>query len=279
LAAGEMVVRVPPKMMAGARRSARTRGKSDPIDALAVARAALREPDLPTARLDGPSREVRLLVDYRERLVRERTGIQNSLRWRIHELDPTFDPPSGSLDRYVMLDQIETFLIGHQGLVAELAEREVARIRELTREANQLERDIRARVKTIAPSLLELSGCAALTAAKLVGEAADIRRFTSRDAYAAWNGTAPIPVWSGNQTRFRLSRGGNRQTNAAIHRIAITQLRCHPDAQAFIGRRLAAGDTKKEALRALKRRLSDVVYRTMLQDTQNHSQAAHSRAA
>lgn len=74
LAAGEMVLRVPPKMMAGVRRSARTRGKSDPIDALAVARAALREPELPTARLDGPSREIRLLVDYRERLIRERTG-------------------------------------------------------------------------------------------------------------------------------------------------------------------------------------------------------------
>ena len=83
LAAGEMVVRVPPKMMAAQRRSARTRGKSDPIDALAVARAALREPDLPVASLDGPAREVKLLVDYRERLVRERTGAQNSLRWRL----------------------------------------------------------------------------------------------------------------------------------------------------------------------------------------------------
>ena len=279
LAAGELVVRVPPKMMAGARRSARTRGKSDPIDGLAVARAALREPDLPMARLDGPSREIRLLVDYRERLVRERTGLQNSLRWRLHELDPTFDPPAGSLDRYVMLDQIEAFLAGHAGLVAELAGREVARIRELTREANRLQSDIRGRIKAVAPSLLELTGCAALTAAKLVGEAADIRRFTSRDAYAAWNGTAPIPVWSANRERFRLSRGGNRQTNAAIHRIAITQLRCHPDAQTFIARRLAGGNTKKEALRALKRRLSDVVYRTMLEDTRHHPQAAPARAA
>ncbi|MCA1735286.1 MAG: transposase, partial [Actinobacteria bacterium] len=80
LAAGERVTRVPPKLMAGARRSARTRGKSDPIDALAVARAALREPDLPQACLEGPAREVRLLVEYRERLVRERTAHQNSLR-------------------------------------------------------------------------------------------------------------------------------------------------------------------------------------------------------
>lgn len=92
LAAGEHVVRVPPKMMSGARKSARTRGKSDPIDALAVARAALREPGLPTAQLDGPSREVKLLVDYREGLIHERTAAQNRLRWRLHELEPGYDP-------------------------------------------------------------------------------------------------------------------------------------------------------------------------------------------
>jgi len=90
---GDQVVRVPPKLMAGVRRSARTRGKSDPIDALAVARAALREPDLPVAQLDGPSREVRLLVDYRESLVKDRTAAQNRLRWRLHELEPGYDPP------------------------------------------------------------------------------------------------------------------------------------------------------------------------------------------
>lgn len=279
LAAGETVVRVPPKMMAGARRAARTRGKSDPIDALAVARAALREPDLPAARLEGPAREVKLLVDYRERLVRERTAAQNSLRWRLHELDSGFDPPAGSLDRYKTLDEVEAFLTAHTGVTAELARREVSRIRDITREANQLETDIRTRVANIAPSLLQLVGCGALTAAKLVGEAADITRFTSRDAYAAWNGTAPIPVWSANQHRFRLSRGGNRQTNAALHRIAVTQIRVHPDAKAFMQRRLAAGDTKKEAIRALKRRLSDVAYRTMLKDTTTTAQAAPPQAA
>ncbi len=110
LRAGELAVRVPPKLMAGARRSARTRGKSDPIDALAVARAALREPDLPVARLDGPSREIRLLVDYRESLVKDRTAAQNRLRWRLHELDPGYDPPPGSLNRYKTLDHIDQLL-------------------------------------------------------------------------------------------------------------------------------------------------------------------------
>ena len=268
LTVGELVVRVPPKLMAGVRRSARTRGKSDPIDALAVARAAIREPDLPVAQLDGPSRDLRLLVDYRESLVKDRTAAQNRLRWRLHELEPGYDPPAGSLNRYKTLDHIDQLLGAHTSMVATLGRREVTRIRELTREANQLERDISVRVVEIAPSLLALPGCGGLTAAKLVGEAADITRFKSRDAYAMWAGVAPIPVWSANQERFRLNRGGNRQTNAAIHRIAITQLRIHPDAQAFIKRRLETGSTKREALRLLKRKLANVVYRTLLTDTQ-----------
>ena len=118
------------------------------------------------------------------------------------------------------------------------------------------------------PTLLEIPGCGALTAAKLVGEAADISRFKNRDAYAMWAGTAPIPVWSANNQRFRLNRGGNRQTNAAIHRIAITRIRIHPDAQAFIKQRLETGSTKREALRLLKRKLVNVVYRNLLSDVQ-----------
>ncbi len=269
LRAGELAVRVPPKLMAGARRSARTRGKSDPIDALAVARAALREPDLPVARLDGPSREIRLQVDYRESLIKDRTAAQNRLRWRLHELEPGYDPPPGSLNRYKTLDHIDQLLGAHTSMVATLGRREVTRIRELTREANQLERDVTHRVTQLVPSLLEIPGCGALSAAKLVGEAADITRFKSRDAYAMWAGTAPIPVWSANNQRFRLNRGGNRQTNAALHRIAITQLRIHPDAQAFIKRRLETGSTKREALRLLKRKLANVVYRTLIADTQS----------
>ncbi len=158
-------------------------------------------------------------------------------------------------------------------MVATLGRREVTRITELTREANQLERDVTHRVTDLVPSLLKIPGCGALSAAKLVGEAADITRFKSRDAYAMWAGVAPIPVWSANNQRFRLNRGGNRQTNAAIHRIAITQLRIHPDAQTFIKRRLETRSTKREALRLLKRKLANVVYRTLLTDTQRPAPA------
>jgi transposase len=266
LAAGEQIVRVPPKMMAHARDAARTYGKSDPIDALAVGRAALREPGLPIARLDGPSRELRLLVDHREDLVRDRTAHINRLRWHLHELDASWDPPPRSVVRSKHLDALAARLDGLEGMVARIARDLVARIRELTVQANALEREIIERVKSLAPSLLELTGAGGLTAAKLVAEAADVRRFKSKDAFARHNGTAPLPVWSGNRVRHRLSRTGNRQLNAAIHRIAVTQKRCHDGAKAYLERRMANGNTKTEALRALKRKLSDVVYRALLAD-------------
>jgi transposase len=266
LAAGEQVVRVPPKLMAGARRSARTPGKSDPIDALAVARAALREPGLPVACLDGVDRQVRLLVDHREDLVAERTRIQQRLRWHLHELEPGWEPPARGLDRAKALDAVAARLATHDGVVAELAAELVARCRELTVRINQLERQLKELVAPLAPSLLALDGCGALTAAKLVGETARVGRFRSKSAFAMHNGTAPVPVWSGNQERHRLHRGGNRQLNAGLHRIAITQLRRAGPGQEYFQRRLAMGNTRTEALRALRRRISDEVYRRLGSD-------------
>ena len=279
LAAGEVIVRVPPKLMAHARDSARTYGKSDPIDALAVARAALREPNLPVARLDGPARELRLLVDHREDLVRDRAAHINRLRWHLHELDPSWDPAPRVLVRFKHLDAVAARLEGLDGMVAWISRDLVARIRELTEKANALERQIIERVTTMTPRLLVLAGVGGLTAAKIVAETADIRRFRSKDAFARHNGTAPLPVWSSNRIRNRLSRTGNRQLNAAIHRMAVTQMRIHPDAKIYLERRMALGNSKSEALRALKRKLSDVVYRTLLVDAVTQMAAIVTEAA
>jgi transposase len=279
LAAGEQIVRVPPKLMAGARRSARTYGKSDPIDALAVARAALREPNLPAARLEGPERELRLLVDHRDDLVAERTRAISRLRWHLHELDPSWDPKPRSLSRRTGLAAVAARLAGMDGLVARIAADITARIAALTAAADALEREIATLVRQLAPALLALPGVADLTAAKIVAETAGVGRFRSKDAYARHNGTAPLPVWSGNRARHRLSRTGNRQLNCALHRIAVTQKRCHPGAQAYLQRRIAAGDTPAEALRALKRRLSDIVYRALLADSATTAIATFSQAA
>ena len=269
LAAGEAVVRVPPKLMAGARRSSREPGKSDPIDALAVARAALREPDLPVARLDGPEREVRLLVDHREDLVVQRTGHENRLRWHLHELAPGGEPAPRTLGRLPVLDALAARLAGIDGPVARIARDLVARIRELTTAVTALER------RAGRPGPADRAGPPGPPGlwrphggqARRRGGAASGASGPPRRSPA---GTAPRPSRSGpgDSTRVRLSRGGNRQVNAALHRIAVTQLRLPGPGRDYVARRRAAGDTWTEALRALRRRLSDEVYRRMRTDEQ-----------
>lgn len=270
LAAGRRIVRVSPKLMAHARDAARSYGKSDPIDALAVARAALREPGLPMARLDGPCREVRLLVDHREALVAERTRVINRLRWHLHELNPALPLPSRTLHRPKNLQAVTSFLNQIDDpasqLVVRLARDLTRRCGELSSDITALEKEITNRVADLAPTLLAIVGCASLTAAKILGETAGVDRFRSKNAYARHNGTAPIPVWTGNRERHRLSRIGNRQLNAALHRIAITQAHYHSPARELLERRRRNGDTKAESIRALKRRLSDVVFQALLQD-------------
>lgn len=263
--AGEQVVRVPPKLMAGVRRSGREPGKSDPIDALAVARAVLREPDLPVATLDGPDRMVRLLVDHREDLVGERTRHEQRLRWFLVEL-AIDEPKPRSLDRAVVQTALAVSLAGRTEPVARFARDLLARIIELSTTIRALEREIETLVRDAVPTLLELPGCGFLSAAKIVGEAAGISRFRSKEAFARHNGSAPIPVWSGNTVRHRLNRGGNRQLNVALHRIAITQVRLGGPGKEYLDHRMAAGNTRTEALRTLRRRISDEVFRRLRAD-------------
>ena len=264
LGSGERVVRVPPKLMAGARRSARERGKSDAIDALAVARAALREPRLPSARLAGPEREIRLLLDHREDLVAERTRIQQRLRWHLHELEPELELPAGCLDRRLWLDRLTRRLTRQeQTAQIRICRDLVGRCRELTRRVRELERELGPLVRTQAPALLELPGCGVLTAAKLLAETAGVDRFADEAKLAMHTGTAPLPASSGNTNRHRLNRSGNRQLNCALHRIALTQGQHHPPARAYLARKQAEGKSRKEALRCLKRHLARTVYRAL----------------
>jgi transposase len=280
LTAGQQVVRVPPKLMAQTRASARTRGKSDPIDALAVARAVLREPDLPVAAHDEVSRELKLLVDRREVLVAQRTATINRLRWRVHELDPERAPKAGSLDRAKHRDMLRAWLDTVPGLVAELARDELADITRLNVAIDALAKRIGERVRALGPALLSVPGCAELTAAKLVGEAAGVTRFKSEPAFARHSGVAPIPVWSGNTAgRVRMTRSGNRQLNAALHRIAVTQIRLDGLGRAYYRTRLAHGDSSTEALRCLKRRLARVVFQHLHTDHQTRNQPCQPAAA
>lgn len=279
LARGERVVRVAPKHMAGARRSVRERGKSDPIDALAVARAALKEgvESLPRAFLDDEAMEIKLLLDHREDLVAERTRIQSRLRWHLHDLWPELKIPRGGLDRFKWLDRLAGRLSrAPQGARVRVCREQVRQLRELTKRANELKRELSALVEAKNPQLTELPGCAALTAAKLISETAGAERFASEAKFARLAGVAPIPASSGNKDRHRLDRGGNRQLNCALHRIAVTQGRNHEPAKAYLARKEAEGKSRKEALRCLKRQLVRSVLRrfraaALKQDNLSHS--------
>jgi transposase len=262
---GEELVRVSPKLTVPERRAGRTRGKSDPIDALAVARAALREPDLPRPQPgERVHRELKLLVDHRDDLVDERRRTQQRLRWHLHELDPTLVVPLRRLDRASHLDRVGRWLARRgQDVQVRIARELVSRCRALSRAISELDQELEQRTEQLAPALLELPGCGAITAAKLLAEIGPISRFKTDAQLARHSGVAPLEASSGKSQRHRLDRGGNRQLNAALYRIAITQSRYHAGARAYLERKQAEGKSKREAIRCLKRLLARTVFNTL----------------
>jgi transposase len=265
LAAGEQLVRVPPKLTAPERRAGRTRGKSDAIDALAAARAALREPNLDRPRPgEERFRELKLLVVHRDDLVDERRRCQQRLRWHIHELEPNLHVPLGALDRTIWLDRLARRLARiEQTTQVRIARDLVGRSRTLTRVIIELDRELQQRTSALAPQLLTIPGCGPVSAAKLLSEIGPIARFRTDAQLARHAGVAPLDASSGKHQRHRLDRGGNRQLNCAIHRIAVTQRRVHPPARAYLERKQNEGKSKREAIRCLKRQLARTIYTTL----------------
>jgi transposase len=169
LARGERVIRIPPKLMAGARKSAREPGKSDPIDALAVARAAIREgiDSFASAQLDQQALEIRQLTDHRERLVGQRTALINDLRWHLHDLDPDYQVPTGAFCQRGWQQRTARKLarIG-TGAQVRVARDELKRIRELTGAIDQLYQELAPLITAYRPALRQIPGCGVLCAAK-----------------------------------------------------------------------------------------------------------------
>jgi transposase len=270
---GERVVRIPTHLTAKARRSARRRGKSDPIDALNVARAALQEglECFPAAQLDGPELDLRLLVDHRERLVRQRVELNSTLQWHLHDLWPELRLPGGALFSNKWSTRIGRRLARAQPSMrgADRAPR-AAPVRELTLAINRLERELTELVSQIAPQLLVEPGFGPLIAAKLVGETAGAQRFATSAKLARAAGVAPIPASSCTTQRQRLDPGGNRQINAALHRVIVTRARSHQPTRDYIARRRREGKSTREAIRCLKcyltRRVEDVPFAVELRD-------------
>jgi transposase len=274
---GERVVRVSPRLMAGARRGGRERGTSDPIDALAIARAALREgvSSLPMARLEGPALDVRLLLDHHDDLVASRSDDQRRLRWHLHDLYDDLDIPPGALDRAVWLDRVGRRLSrAEQTVRVRIARDLITAIRAHTRHIRQLEREISQLVDRLAPQLVAEAGCGPLTAAKLIGEIAGVERFSTDAKLARTAGVAPLPVSSGRRDRHRLDRGGNRQLNLALHRFAVNRARHDPATAAYLAPKQAVGLTRMEALRCLKRHLTRRVHKLLTEPTPDQVEAA-----
>jgi transposase len=265
LEASERLVRVPPRLTAPERRRGRVRGKSDALDGLAIARAALREPNLDRPRPgEERPRELKLLLDHRDDLVAERRRCQQRLRWHLHELEPSLAVPLGALDRAVWLDRLARRLARcEQTIQVRIARDLVARCRRLTRSVLELEREVAERTQLLAPALLRLPGCGPLGAAKLLCEIGPIERFRTDAQLARHAGVAPLEASSGKRRRHRLDRGGNRQLNCALHRIAVTQGRVYGPARAYLERKQGEGKSRREALRCLKRQLARTVYTTL----------------
>jgi transposase len=266
IARGERVVRVAPKHMAGARRASRVRGKSDSIDAFSVARAALKEglEELPGAHLDGAALDIRLLVDHREDLIAARGQDQQRLRWHLHDLWPDLEIPVGALDTAKWLGKAGRRLArAPQTTRVRIARELVRHITTTTKRVRELETELAALVESYAPQLLQERGCGPLTAAKLIGEIAGADRFATDAKLARTGGSAPIPASSGNTQRHRLDRGGNRQLNCALHRLAVNKANWDPDTAAYLARKQAEGKSRKEALRCVKRHLARRVWKLL----------------
>jgi transposase len=260
---GETVARLAPRLMADARQSVRERGKSDPIDARAVARAALREGSetLPTAQLAGPQLEIRLLVVHRERLINARTRLINELRWQLHDLWPEYKIPKRALTAGRWQRSVAQRLAHAEPTArVRIARDEIRRIRDLSTTIDELAEQLARLVAQVAPQLLVKRGIGVLIAAKLIGEIAGIGRFANDAKLARLAACAPIPVSSGRTDRHRPDPGGNRQLNHAIHMLAITKIIHDPETAVYIAKQRSRGKTNREAIRSLKRHLIRRIY-------------------
>ena len=268
VADGEPVVDVPAKLSARARVFSTGQGrKTDATDAHSVAVVALRTRSLRQVRPDDWTVALRLLADRRDELGAARTVTINRLHRLLVELVP------GGAKKALTARQARALLAAvPAGDVVRETRRQLAA--ELVDELEVIDARIKTAKKQLAvlvaetgSGLMQLNGIGASGAARLLGDIGDVSRFPTKAHFASWNGTAPLDASSGEQTRHRLSRAGNRRINRALHIMAIVQLR-HPttDGRRYYDRRVAEGKTPMEAMRALKRRLSDVVYRQLVQD-------------
>ena len=267
VAAGEDVVDVPPTLSArvrvlGSGKSA----KNDPNDALSAAVAALRHRRCRPVELDDQRAILRMLADRHHDLTAQRTQAVCRLHAKLTALVP------GGVTGRLSAERAGKVLASVRPVDGVTAERKhqarelLADVRRLDGQITAIKARIALAVEAAKTSVLEVYGVGPVVAAIIVGQSGDITRFPSKDHYGSYTGTAPIEASSGPKKRHRLNPRGNRQLNHALHLAAITQIRNDTPGRAYYDRKIAEGKTKKEALRALKRRISDAVYRQLVLD-------------
>ncbi len=266
LKSNAVVYEVPGSFTKRHRKHASRRGKSDPLDARAIAEAVLRESDRlrRCERLDEQE-AVRLRYDRRDRLVRQRTEAVNRLRDAALRL--AIGPLPSNMTTEIALQNAADLLTGHRGksytgdALADEVDEAISEIRRLNAAVNQLERQLRPFVKRLAPELLELRGVSIVVAAGIIGHAGNLCMYRNAASFAMRAGAAPVPCSSGRNASVRVNTGGDRQLNRLLHVIALVQNRTrnHPG-QLYYARKRAEGKTHRAAMRSHKRQLATVVF-------------------
>ena len=272
----ETVVDVPPKLSARVRvLSTGNARKNDGVDALAIALAASRNERLTRVDPEADSEVLRLLSERREDLVAERTRALNRLHGLLRDLVP------GGVARTLSADRAARILRGIRaqgGASARLRRRlasEVLRdIRTLDRKIADLNERIETEVEASGTTLTEIFGVGLILAARIIGTVGDVARFPSKGHFASYSGTALLESSSGEVVRHRLSLGGNRKLNYALHMVAVCQARSDARGGVYYRKKMAEGKSRKEALRCLKRRISDAVFKSLVADSQAPSRNA-----
>lgn len=269
LEAGEDVREVPSSLTYRERRRESTHGKSDPIDALAIARVVMRDLTLGSPARVQRLADLKLLCDYREQLVRTRTRLANRAHGELLVLRPGYQHKVPHLRAKAHQSAAVMLIRRDRSVRADLLRRRIAGIRRLDREVADINKQIADKVAACGTKLVQIPGVGTLIAAKILGEVGDVSRLRSRAAFAHLSGTAPVIASSGGTHRHRLNRGGNRQLNWALHYVALNQWRSYDKAKEYVARQRQAGKSHKEAMRCLKRHLANVVYRAMINDVKS----------
>jgi transposase len=272
--AGEVVYEVPAFLSYRERKRNPSKGKSDPVDAVAIARVTARGEGMSFPQHDGILADLKLLSDHRDQLVSARTRLINRTHTDLVISHPGYERKIPRLDTKQSRSTALILLRGDHSVRADLVRDRLREIRRLDNTIADVEKSIALKVKESNTNLTSLNGVGFVIAAKILGEVGNPTRVRSKGAFAMLTGTAPLEASSGMTKRHRLNRGGNRQLNYALHMVALARLRHDPDTKAYLARRKLEGKSGREAMRCLKRHLSNVIFRQLIADVRLAAAAA-----